>query len=304
MPTTKQLADLFRAIGAHDLNVAAGMAEQICRSEEKKGHRQAARQLRGALSSTGVSKKASPEQTNGNGPSLPAFLSTALVRLDNDVTLADVVLSPTSRKELNSLVLEWEHRQRLRAKGITPRSKLLFHGPPGCGKSLTARALGHELGIPVYLVRFDAVIGAYLGQTAIHLRQLFQFVESTAAILLMDELDALGKQRGNPLDVGELDRIVIAMMQELEHSSTKGLIIGTSNLPRHLDSALWRRFDLSLEFKAPSNTALVVFGRQSAKQKGFKLGSSLSQRLGRLKSFADAEALVTREARRRLIEGV
>ena len=303
MPTTKQLAELFRAIGAHDLNVAAGVAEQICRSEEKKGHRQAARQLRGALSSNGVSKKANSEHTNGNGLSLPAFLSTALVRLDGDVTLADVVLSPTSRKELNSLVLEWEHRQRLSAKGITPRSKLLFHGPPGCGKSLTARALGHELGIPVYLVRFDAVIGAYLGQTAIHLRQLFHFAESTAAILLMDELDALGKQRGNPLDVGELDRIVIAMMQELEHSTPKGLIIGTSNLPRHLDSALWRRFDLTLEFKAPSQTALVTFGRQSAKHKGIKLGSSLTQKLGRLKSFADAEALVTREARRRLIEG-
>ena len=302
MPTTKQLADLFRAIGAHNLSAAAGVAELICRSEERKGHRQAARQLRGALSNNGVSKKDSLAHDTGNGHAPPAFLSTALVRLDTGVTLADVVLSPASRKELNSLILEWEHRQRLSDKGITPRSKLLFHGPPGCGKSLTARALGHELGIPVYLVRFDAVIGAYLGQTAIHLRQLFHFAESTAAILLMDELDALGKQRGNPLDVGELDRIVIAMMQELEHSSPRGLIIGTSNLPRHLDSALWRRFDLALEFKAPSQAALIAFGRYSAKQKGFKLESLLSKRLGKLKSFADAEALVTREARRRLIE--
>lgn len=279
-----------------------GWRNRICRSEEKKGHRQAARQLREALSSIGGSKKDNHEHTTGNGLSLPSFFSTALVRLDTDITLADVVLSPTSHKELNSLILEWEHRQRLIAKRITPRSKLLFHGPPGCGKSLTARALGHELRILVYLVRFDAVIGAYLGQTPIHLRQVFHFAESTAAILLMDELEALGKQRGNPLNVGELDRIVIAMMQELEHSSPKGLIIGTSNLPRHLDTALWRRFDLALEFKAPSQTALVALGRQSAKQKGINLESSRTQRLGSLKSFADAEALVTREARKRLIE--
>ncbi len=95
MPTTKQLADLFRAIGAHDLNVAAGVAEQICRSEEKKGHRQAARQLRGALSNNGVSKKAGLEHINGNGHSLPAFYRIGTS--DTEATLADVVLSPTQR---------------------------------------------------------------------------------------------------------------------------------------------------------------------------------------------------------------
>ena len=113
-------------------------------------------------------------------------------------------------------MLEWNHREKLKDRGIARRSKLLFYGPPGCGKSLTANALATELAIPLFLVRFDAVIGAYLGQTAIHLRQLFQFAETTPCVLLFDELDALGKKRGNPTDVGELDRIVIALMQELE----------------------------------------------------------------------------------------
>ncbi len=94
------------------------------------------------------------------------------------------------RKEPELARSEWKHRQRLIAKGITPRSKLLFHGPPGCGKEpdgTSTRARTRDSCVPV---RFDAVIGAYLGQTAIHLRQLFHFAESTAAILLMDELDA------------------------------------------------------------------------------------------------------------------
>lgn len=301
MPTTRQLVDLFRAIATEDVGGATALAAQICRAEEHKGHRGAARLLRGALSTNGVHGKdghVQPNQDVSNGTTL---LSTALVMLPANTKLEDVVLSPASRKELHNLVLEWKHRDRLRARGIEWRSKLLFHGPPGCGKSLTARALGRELGIPVYLVRFDAVIGAYLGQTAIHLRQLFHFAETTAAILLLDELDALGKRRGNPLDVGELDRIVIALMQELEHSKPKGFIIGTSNMPRHLDDALWRRFDLALQFKAPSRTTLVAFAKRVAVARRITPTGTLLRQIESAKSFAGAESLVIGEARRRAI---
>src|SRR5208283_5165649 len=120
-------------------------------------------------------------------------------------------------------------------------NKILLHGPPGCGKSLTARAIGHELSLPVYTLRFNAIVGAFLGQTAQRLRQLFEFASTTSCVLLIDEIDALGKRRGNPMDVGELDRIVISLLQELEHSEPKGLLIAASNLARSLDEALWRR---------------------------------------------------------------
>lgn len=302
MPTTRKLAELFRAIAADDLGAAGALASQICRGEEHKGHRGAARLLRGALASNGTHNGNGHVRSEPNGALGSMALSTALVQVPADVKLDDVVLATPVRQELQSLALEWRHRDRLRARRIEPRSKLLFFGPPGCGKSLTARALGRELGIPVFVVRFDAVIGAYLGQTAIHLRQLFHFAEHTAAILLLDELDALGKRRGNPLDVGELDRIVIALMQELEHSKPKGLIIGTSNLPRHLDDALWRRFDLALHFKAPSKTTLVQFGRRVARDKKIKAAGSLMRRVAGAASFANAEAIVVAEARRRVIE--
>jgi SpoVK/Ycf46/Vps4 family AAA+-type ATPase len=304
MPTTRKLAELFRAIAAEDLGGASALAAQICKGEEHKGHRGAARLLRGALSANGVHSSNGHAQPLTNGSSASMSLSTALVQVPADVGLTDVVLAPSVRKELQELVLEWRHRDRLRARRIDPRSKLLFYGPPGCGKSLTARALGRELGIPVYVVRFDAVIGAYLGQTAIHLRQLFHFAEQTAAILLLDELDALGKRRGNPLDVGELDRIVIALMQELEHSRPRGLIIGTSNLPRHLDDALWRRFDLALQFKAPTRASLAAFGRRVAKAKRISPTPALIRRVASTSSFANAESLVVAEARRRAIESV
>jgi AAA+ superfamily predicted ATPase len=228
-------------------------------------------------------------------------VSSALVRLNVDVSLDKVVLQPSSRRELRQVVHEWQNRDRLRDHGLTPRSRLLFHGPPGCGKSLTARALARELGLPAYLVRFDAVIGAYLGQTAIHLRQLFHFAETTSCVLLLDELDALGKRRGNPLDVGELDRIVIALMQELEHSQPSGIIVGTSNMATHLDDALWRRFDLAQKFPAPRPATLKVYARELARTYKITLSQSLARRAARASSFAASEALIRAAARDKVL---
>ena len=302
MATTRNLASLFRALAADDVGKAAEVAAQICKGEDRKGHRSAARLLRGALYASNGSATLNGHAPHTNGSSTGAgILSTALALLPADVELADAVLTPAARRELEAVVLEWRSREKLRRRGIAPRSKLLFFGPPGCGKSFTARALGRALGIPVYLVRFDAVIGAYLGQTAIHLRQLFHFAETTPCVLLLDELDALGKRRGNPLDVGELDRIVIALMQELEHSKPRGLIVATSNLPKHLDDALWRRFDLALPFKAPTPTTLTGFARRIAAAKRVALPSRVLRQAATAESFASAEAIVIAEARRQAL---
>ncbi len=165
-------------------------------------------------------------------------------------------------------------------------------------KELDGAGTAHELKLPAFLVRFDAVIGSYLGQTAIHLRQLFHFAETTPCVLLLDELDALGKRRGNPLDVGELDRIVIALMQELEHAKPLGLIIGTSNLPKHLDAALWRRFDLAVPFKYPTKATLGTFASNVAAAKKIKLPARVARQAASGKSFAEAEAIIVAEARR------
>jgi len=245
MPSIRQLARLFQAVSARDLGSAEQIAKQIASSEEKKGHRSAAQLLRGSLQSNGFKGHRAPEQisgvlTNGN------FLQGALSKGLTTTRLSDVMLRPACRRSLEALIDETRHGAYLASRGIRRRSKLLFVGPPGCGKSFTAQAIANELRLAHYVVRFDAVIGAYLGQTAIHLRELFRFASENACVLLFDEIDALGKQRGNPLDVGELDRIVIALMQELEFSETQGIVIATSNLPENLDRALWRRFGSAL----------------------------------------------------------
>jgi SpoVK/Ycf46/Vps4 family AAA+-type ATPase len=295
MANVHKLAKLFRAISDTDLGRAASLAQELIQEEERRGHRGAAATLRGSLNPNG--KSGSHIVHSDVALASGALLTSALSPISGTIRLVDVKLRAATRKELGAIINEWNHRKALDRLGVSRRNKLFFHGPPGCGKSLTALAVGNELSLPTFVVRFDAVIGAYLGQTAIHLRELFRFAESTPSLVLFDEIDALGKKRGNPLDVGELDRIVISLMQELEHSDPKGIVIATSNLPQHLDHALWRRFDLCLEFPKPSQRELLIFASELCEQRQIRLPPALRRRVASAANYMAAQKIVESHVR-------
>jgi SpoVK/Ycf46/Vps4 family AAA+-type ATPase len=297
--STQKLSKLFHAVAQHDFGKATEIASEIAGQEEKRGHRDAARLLRGSLR---------PNQpTNGSAstallhPTSAQLLSQSLAPQTATVSFAELCLRRSVRTELETIMQEWRYSPELMKAGIRRRSRLLFHGPPGCGKSATAKAIGLQLALPTFLVRFDGVIGAYLGQTAIHLRELFRFAESTPCVLIFDEVDALGKQRGSPLDVGELDRIVIAFMQELEHTTPAGLIVATSNLPKQLDPALWRRFDFEVEFPAPTRAELRSFAVTRVAKFAVRNAQKVMQRATSMRSYSDAERTIEAAVRERIL---
>lgn len=289
MPSIDKVSRLFKALAHDDVAAAKLVASQIAAVEEQKGHFTAARILRGSL--------ANGTQAIG----APSFLSSALLHRGTAIRFDDVALRSTTRRGLEELVKEFRVRDLLAGHRLRRRGKILFHGPPGCGKSLSAQALANESGLPLYVVRFDAVIGAYLGQTALNLRQLFSFAEGTECVLLFDEIDALGKRRGSSTDVGELDRIVIALMQELELSEIRGFVVATSNLPDTLDLALWRRFDLDIAFPAPTRRELLSFANRKARDFDLPSGKGFRERIADLRNYADVERVVEDEARRVLL---
>lgn len=289
MASVRELRRLFEAISRKDWEAAQSVAEHLVGLEAKRGNRAAARELRASL------------HRNGSAPGTASILELGLTRRAMTTKLADVVLPSGVRRELQSILDEFKHSRSLHSQGFQVRRKLIFTGPPGCGKSLTAQALANELGLPHFVVRFDAIIGAYLGQTATHLRHLFRFAESSASVLLFDEIDALGKSRGNPSDVGELDRIVIALMQELELTHPLGFVIATSNIPEHLDRALWRRFDAQLIFPAPTKRQLRSFVADAASKFKRKLPRSVSTLAVSKRSYAEAEAVVSSYLRQQII---
>jgi SpoVK/Ycf46/Vps4 family AAA+-type ATPase len=301
MSTIRDLSNLFKALASRDLTAAEAAAIAIISSERKKGHASAVQSLNAALYGKQIRGLRNPEPLTGVLRDT-SLLATALSQRNGAIHLKDVMLRSGARVLLEEVIKETKNKDFLGSKGIRSRSKLVFVGPPGCGKSLTAQALATELGLPIYVIRFDAVIGAYLGQTAMHLREVFQFASVTPCVLLFDEVDALGKQRGNSLDVGELDRIVIAMMQELEFFSSPGLLVATSNIPESLDRALWRRFDSIVTFPAPNKLEVKNYGGKLAERYGFRLHRELLAELSTLSSYADVEKLIESVARRNALK--
>lgn len=297
MPKTRELIELFRAIGSHDLAQAATLSRKLAAQHGSRGQYRAERDLLGALN--GMAKP--PTNRQNAAPHTTWSVGTTLMPLPLSKQLSALELPPAVRSSFREVIKEWKSRSKLVKHGLPRRWRLLFHGPSGCGKSAAAAALAAETGLPGYLVRFDSLIGAYLGQTALRLRELFSFAEQTPCVLLFDEVDALAKRRGSPMEVGELDRIVIAFMQELEHAHGEGFVIATSNIPRALDDALWRRFDLRVVFPKPKRSDLARFAGRRSRDFGFKATRAMLFRCQNTASYAEAEQTVIAEARRRVL---
>ncbi|MCC6620598.1 MAG: ATP-binding protein [Deltaproteobacteria bacterium] len=291
MTSTQRLSRLFDALRLEDLSLARRIAEEIAADTERQGKNEAARVLRTALRASGhvlVMPEAAPPE--------------ALARVALDRRLDELELTAGLSATLGELVLEARHAAALADLGIQRRTRVLFSGPPGCGKSVTARALAGALGLPAFVVRIDAILGSLLGQTSTRLAAIFRFMERTPGVLIIDELDALARTRGERLDIAELDRVVVGLMQELDYARLPGLVVATTNFPEAVDPALARRFDVRLEFPRPDADQLAAF----VAKRGLALGLTQtdSRRLARSRdraleeaSYADAERLVTDHAR-------
>ena len=167
-----------------------------------------------------------------------------------------LVLSEAVCESLNRVITENRCADLLRSHGMKPMSKLLLCGPPGCGKTVAAEAIARELYLPLALVRFDAVVSSYLGETAANLRKVFDFARSRPMVLLFDEFDAIGKQRTLEDEHGELKRVVNSFLQMLDSYKGEALIIAATNFQGLLDPALWRRFDDIVYFEKPDEKAI------------------------------------------------
>lgn len=170
------------------------------------------------------------------------------------VRLSDMVLSDELRSRIERVVTEQRERERLLAHGFSPMRKLLLVGPPGTGKTMTAAALAGELCLPLFSIRLDGLITRYMGETAAKLRLVFDAIQSTRGVYFFDEFDALGSERGTGNDVGEIRRVLNSFLQFLEQDDSDGLILGATNHVGLLDRALFRRFDVMLEYALPTET--------------------------------------------------
>ena len=158
---------------------------------------------------------------------------------------------------------EYAARSRLAMFGLRPRSRIMLHGPPGCGKSLGAERLAWATGLPLHKVRFDTLLSSYFGETAVNLRRVFDAAEQSPCALFLDECDTIARARGDRNDVGEAQRIVNMLLQLLEEYHGNGFVIAATNLEESLDRAILRRFDEVIEIPKPALPEIVRLLKQT-----------------------------------------
>ena len=143
-------------------------------------------------------------------------------------------------------------RDELMAAGVHSSPRMLIYGPPGCGKTLAARVIAAQLGLPLLTVRCDALVSSLLGQTGRNLRTVFDHAAERPCVLFLDEFDALGKSRAHHSEIGELQRVVIAMLQNLDSLPIDTVVVAATNHEELLDRAVWRRFSFVVPMEQPN----------------------------------------------------
>ncbi|PWJ26372.1 ATPase family protein associated with various cellular activities (AAA) [Branchiibius hedensis] len=173
-----------------------------------------------------------------------------------DAHLSDLALSDELADRLGHVLLEQRQRDQLARHGLQPARRLLLVGPPGTGKTSTARVIAGELGLPLFAIRLDAIITKFMGETAAKLRLIFDALVETRGVYLFDEVDALAGDRAAPNDVGEIRRVLNSFLQFLEEDASDSVIVAATNHPGLLDNALFRRFDTVMDFAFPDEKSI------------------------------------------------
>jgi SpoVK/Ycf46/Vps4 family AAA+-type ATPase len=229
------------------------VALEVIAEEEKKQNHQLAKDLLRILDSS-ASSPLFPRSGSDLG-ALPKDRERQTLLVDvrhPDRCFSDILLRGRNRKAIQRILDEHTSAELLRTHGLLPKSKVLFCGPPGCGKTLCAEIMSAELGLPLLYTRFDAVVSSYLGETAANLRKVFDYASNGRWVVLFDEFDAIGKARDNENEHGELKRVVNSFLQLLDGFDALSLVIAATNHEHLLDPALWRRFDEIVHFPRPS----------------------------------------------------
>lgn len=179
--------------------------------------------------------------------------------IDPSISFDDLILSEKMKKTIGQIIEETKKSVLLEKAGIHPTKRILFYGPPGCGKTVMGFALAKALGKKVAYVRLDSLFSSYLGQTSTNLRKIFDAVKNGEYALFLDEFDSIGKKRDDSQEVGELKRIVITLLQNLDLLPPDILVIAATNHQHLLDPAVWRRFDVAIAVDEPTSEYRQVF---------------------------------------------
>lgn len=253
MATADQVKALVRSHADGDDSHFYAVAMQVAARAAKAGQSRFSQELRDLVDAGKTESRQTGRQVRPTPVTQPkGDLAGLLAVAYPEERFGDLVVEPRVRAVLERVLTEQRQQDRLREYGFAPVRSILLVGPPGTGKTLSASVLAGELHLPLFVIRLDAVITKFMGETSAKLRVIFDAVEETRGIYFFDEVDALAGDRSSANDVGEIRRVLNSFLQFLEQHRSPSMLAAATNHPQLLDRAMFRRFDTVVEYSLPT----------------------------------------------------
>jgi SpoVK/Ycf46/Vps4 family AAA+-type ATPase len=246
MATADQIKALIKSHYSQNTEQFLTFALQIAAHEARQGHGALANEIRELID------KARKESGPKNVLVFPQDLNGLIYSEEPEISFSSLVVNQDIKQRIERIILEFRQQNKLKNHGLMHRRKILLSGPPGTGKTMTARILASELRQLLHIIQMDRLVTKFMGETSAKLRQVFDKMREMPGIYLFDEFDAIGGKRSFSNDVGEMRRVLNAFLQFIENDSSNNLIIAVTNNPGLLDQALFRRFDDVLYYDLPA----------------------------------------------------
>ena len=244
MATAEQVKSLIKSHFSEDAERFYSIALQVAAHEARQGHTALAHDLRDIVDME--RKKKGPRII-----SFPQDLKGLVLTEEPSTPLHAMVMPSHISERLTRIAHEYRQQEKLKSHGLKHRRKILLIGSPGTGKTMTAKVLAKELHLQLHTIQVDRLVTKFMGETSAKLRQIFDLIQEELGVYLFDEFDAIGGDRSNDNDVGEMRRVLNAFLQFIEQDTSDSLIIAATNNPKLLDHALFRRFDDVLYYEKP-----------------------------------------------------
>lgn len=245
MATAEQIKALIRSHSSNNVELFYTVALQVAANEAQQGHGALAHDIREIVNKA-------REERKDEIVKFPNELRGLVLAEISDVPKSALVMPVDVLKRFDRIIHEFKQQVKLKNKGLNNRRKIMFVGPPGTGKTMSAKVLSHELHLHLYTVQVDKLVTKFMGETSAKLRQIFDLIQHEQGVYLFDEFDAIGGERSLDNDVGEMRRVLNSFLQFIEQDNSESLIIAATNNPKLLDRALFRRFDDVLFYEMPS----------------------------------------------------